>query len=361
MDMGVFIPIGNNGWLISEASPQYKPSFALNKAVVQKAEAYGFEFALSMIKLHGFGGKTEFWDYNLESFTLMAGLAAVTDRIRLYASTAVLTLPPALVARMAATIDSIAPGRFGVNIVSGWQKAEYDQMGMWPGDDYFGYRYDYSTEYVTVMKELWATGESNFKGAHFQMADCAMKPLPSAPIKIVAAGQSGRGMEFAAHYADYNFVMGTGINTPTACAPTCGKLAEAASKTGRDVGSYVLFMVIADDTDELAQGKWQRYREGADVDALSWMADQGGKDATADGGGTARYINLPEGAVNFNMGTLVGSYATVARMLDTLDGIEGCKGIMLTFDDFLVGLDQFGQRIQPLMRSRSGVQAQRAA
>ena len=65
--------------------------------------------------------------------------------------------------------------------------------------------------------------------------------------------------------------------------------------------------------------------------------------------------------MNFNMGTLVGSHATVASMLDTLDGIEGCKGIMLTFDDFLVGLDQFGQRIQPLMRSRSGIQAQRAA
>jgi hypothetical protein len=68
MDIGIFIPIGNNGWLISEASPQYKPSFALNKAVVQKAEKFGFDFALSMIKLHGFGGKTEFWDYNLESF-----------------------------------------------------------------------------------------------------------------------------------------------------------------------------------------------------------------------------------------------------------------------------------------------------
>ncbi len=98
MDLGVFIPIGNNGWLISEAAPQYKPTFDLNKTLVQKAEGYGFDFALSMIKLHGFGGKTEFWDYNLESFTLMAGLAAVTSRIKLYASTAVLTLPPALVA-----------------------------------------------------------------------------------------------------------------------------------------------------------------------------------------------------------------------------------------------------------------------
>ena len=40
-------------------------------------------------------------------------------------------------------------------------------MGMWPGDAYFGYRYDYSTEYVQVMKELWKNGVSNFKGKHF--------------------------------------------------------------------------------------------------------------------------------------------------------------------------------------------------
>src|SRR6201987_5542759 len=108
MQLGVFIPIGNNGWLISTTSPQYKPSFDLNREVVQKAERFGFDFALSMIKLHGFGGPSRFWDYNLESFTLMAGLAAVTSRIELMATVAVLTLPPALCARMAMTIDSIS-------------------------------------------------------------------------------------------------------------------------------------------------------------------------------------------------------------------------------------------------------------
>jgi len=137
VDIGVFIPIGNNGWLISKNSPQYKPTFDLNREVVQRAERYGFDFALSMIKLRGFGGDTEFWDYNLESFTLMAGLAAVTSKIRLFASTAILTLPPAIVARMSVTIDSISGGRFGTNIVSGWHKAEYDQMGLWPGGRLF--------------------------------------------------------------------------------------------------------------------------------------------------------------------------------------------------------------------------------
>jgi hypothetical protein len=103
MKIGVFVPIGNNGWLISTHAPQYMPTFELNKAIVQKAEHYGFDFALSMIKLRGFGGKTEFWDHNLESFTLMAGLAAVTSRIQIYATAATLTLPPAIVARMAST------------------------------------------------------------------------------------------------------------------------------------------------------------------------------------------------------------------------------------------------------------------
>jgi pyrimidine oxygenase len=353
MDMGVFIPIGNNGWLISTASPQYMPSFELNKQVVQLAEGYGLDFALSMIKLRGFGGASEFWDHNLESFTLMAGLAAVTTKIKLFASTAVLTLPPAIVARMATTVDSISNGRFGINIVSGWQKAEYDQMGLWPGDDYFGYRYGYSTEYVQVMKELWREGVSNFKGKHFTMDDCRMKPTPKGEVKIVAAGQSPIGMEFAAKYADYNFVLGSGCNTPTAHIALNKQLLAAVEKTGRDVGAYVLFMIIADETDEAAQAKWKKYKDGVDVQALAWMADQGGQDKTADSSSTAKTINLPEQAVNFNMGTLVGSYANVARMLDEAATVPGTKGIMLTFDDFIVGMEDFGRRIQPLMSSRA--------
>ena len=54
------------------------------------------------------------------------------------------------------------------------------------------------------------------------------------------------------------------------------------------------------------------------------------------------------------MGTLVGSYANVARMLDEFATVPATKGLMLTFDDFLIGMEQFGQRIQPLMKSRRG-------
>jgi pyrimidine oxygenase len=355
MDLGVFIPIANNGWLISKASPQYHPSFALNRDVTLLAEKYGFEFALSMVKLRGFGGETEFWDHCLDSFTLMAGIAAVTQRIMLYASTAVLTLPPAIAARMASTIDSIAPGRFGINIVSGWAAAEYSQMGLWPGNEHFEHRYKYSAEYVTVMRELWATGTSDHKGSYFQMTDCKLSPRPSVTPKIVSAGQSDVGMAFTAEHADFGFVLGEGVNTPTKCASTIGRLVKAVAKTGRNVGAYALFMVIADETDEAARAKWESYKAGKDLDALSWLGAQASADDRADAGGTALSISNPVSAVNFNMGTVVGSYGTVARMLDELDTIEGLAGVMLTFDDFIIGMENFGQRIQPLMATRSSV------
>jgi pyrimidine oxygenase len=352
MDLGVFIPIGSNGWLISTTSPRYQPSYALNRDVVQKAEGYGFEFALSMVKLRGFGGESEFWDHCLESFTLMAAIAAVTTRIKLFASAAVLTMPPAIAARMASTIDSVAPGRFGINIVSGWQEAEYSQMGVWPGKEHFNRRYEYCGEYVQVMRDLWEKGSCDLDGNFFQMKDCKLSPRPSAPVSIVAAGQSGGGVDFAAAYADYNFCMGEGVNTPTKFAPSVGRLVIAAEKTGRKVGAYALFMIIADETDEAAQAKWELYKEGKDMVALSWMGVQAAGDDKADAASTARSMTNPVSAVNFNMGTLVGSYATVAALMDEVATVPGVAGIMLTFDDFIAGMDAFGQHIQPLMKCR---------
>ena len=159
-----------------------------------------------MIKLHGFGGPSRFWDYNLESFTLMAGLAATTTRIKLFATCAVLTMPPPIAARMAVTIDSISHGRFGVNIISGWQRREYTQMGIWPGAEHYKRRYDYCAEYVTIMKELWATGRSDFKGDFFQMDDCRCLPMPTAKIPIICAAQSDAGTRYAARVCRLQFL-----------------------------------------------------------------------------------------------------------------------------------------------------------
>src|ERR1700683_3446745 len=351
MEIGVFIPIGNNGWLISTTSPQYMPSFDINKAIVQRAERYGVDFALSMIKLRGFGGDSEFWDYNLESFTLMAGLAATTSRIKLFATCAVLTMPPPIAARMAVTIDGISHGRFGVNIVSGWQRAEYTQMGIWPGPEHYKRRYEYCAEYVTIMRELWATGRSSLKGNFFQMDDCRVSPLPQAPVKIIGAAQSDNGTKFAAEYCDYNFCASYGINEPTGFAPSVARLVEASKKTGRDVGALILMMVIADETDQAAMAKWEHYKAGTDLEAIAWRDSQAQDDPNKDPFAQPNRYKL-SAKLPTNQGVLIGSYATVARMLDQVAEVPGVRGVMLTFDDFVIGMERFGTRIQPLLASR---------
>ena len=354
MQLGVFIPIGNNGWLISTTSPQYMPSFDLNKTIVQKAERFGFEFALSMIKLRGFGGKSEFWDHNLESFTLMAGLAAVTSRIKLFATVGVLTMPAPVVARMAVTIDSISNGRFGVNVISGWQEAEYSQMGIWPGDEHYKRRYEYCEEYLAIMKELWATGRSDFKGDFFQMNDCRCSPRPTAPITLLCAGQSDRGTRFASEHVDYNFVASSGLNTPEAVAPIVARLVAANAVSGGHCGALVLIMVIADETDEAAMAKWEHYKDGTDFEALAWRDGQASNDVVKDPYSVeGRFKPSTRDKLPTNQGVLCGSFATVAGLLDRLAAVPGVQGAMMTFDDFVAGMENFGTRIQPLMTCRA--------
>ena len=57
------MPVGNNGWILSKTSPQYLPTYQLNRDVAQLAEKIGFDYLFSMAKWSGCGGETRFWDH----------------------------------------------------------------------------------------------------------------------------------------------------------------------------------------------------------------------------------------------------------------------------------------------------------
>ncbi len=215
LDLGIFLPNAKGGAIMATGSPpQYFPTWELNRKNAVIAEQAGFQFLLSMVKWRGFGGETAHWDYSLESFTLMAACAAVTSRIQLYASVAIPTVHPAVIAKMTATIDDISKGRFGVNIVSGWNKMEYSQMGLWGGDDYFKRRYEYATEYLAILRALWREERVNYKSDFFSLEDCKSYPKPSREIPIICAGQSERGIRFTAEHADFGFLGGQFMAIP---------------------------------------------------------------------------------------------------------------------------------------------------
>jgi pyrimidine oxygenase len=188
------------------------------------------------------------------------------------------------------------------------------------------------------------------------MDDCRCLPMPTANIPIICAAQSDNGTRYAAQYADYNFCGSFGVNQPTAVGPSVARLVAATEETGRDCGALVLTMVIADETDAAAMAKWEHYREGADLEALAWRDAQAEDDPSQDPYAQPnRRRILGTNKLPTNQGVLVGSYASVARMLDELSTVPGVGGVMLTFDDFVIGMEQFGTRIMPLMQCRTNV------
>ncbi|ETW99042.1 MAG: hypothetical protein ETSY2_41690, partial [Candidatus Entotheonella gemina] len=126
------------------------------------------------------------------------------------------------------------------------------------------------------------------------------------------------------------------------------RLLGHAAETGRDVGPYALYFVITGETEAEAQAKWDYYREGADLEAIAFMTGQANLDVS---GSTAAKITELQNIFAFNIGKIVGSHASVARQLDELARINGLKGVMCIFDDFIAGTEDFGRHVMPLLRS----------
>lgn len=207
MKFGVFLPNGSNGYIMSSAIPPYLPTWELNKEATLEAERQGLDFVLSMMKFRGFGGATGHWDACLESFTLAGVLASITSRIGLIPTATILALHPAYVGRMVATLDDVSGGRIGLNIVSGWNRLEYAQMGLWRGDEYYGKRYEYALPYVEILRALWRDGRVTHKSRFFELNDCHCFPRPRHEIPIVSAGQSSAGRRFVAQIGGHSFAM----------------------------------------------------------------------------------------------------------------------------------------------------------
>lgn len=361
MKFGVFLPNGSNGYIPSVNAPVYLPSWEHNLAITLEAERQQLDFVLSMMKYRGFGGESGYWDACLETFTLMAGLAAATSRIGLFPSVTLLAHHPALCARMVATIDQISGGRCGLNIVTGWNKPEYTQMGLWRGDDYYERRYEYAADYLSIVKALWRDGRVTHKSEFFDLDDCTVTPHPGRALPIVCAGQSPKGVAFTAAMGDHNFVM---AHPSRLRAIVDGVKAEAA-RHGRTVGTYALLGLIIADTDAEAQAIADHIVAGADRGAIANILASAAMDTNV--GGTAdrmkEALSLPveDGNIAFMSFPVVhGAPATVAARLDRIAEETGIDGMLFSWPDFVPGIRDFGERVRPLMR-HGGDAAGRAA
>ena len=349
MEFGIFMPNSRNGYLMSEAAPQYSPTYAHLRDIVQAGEKNGFTFALTMSSLRGHGGSTRFWDDSMESMTTMAALARDTDFMKLIGSVQLLAVHPALAARAATAVSDAADGRFALNLVpGGWHPKELESLGVWPGYDYNEYRWKFATEYATVVSQLWNDGVTNFQGQYFKFDDLKMGPLPHVRIPIVAAGASDDAINFVKQYADYNFRLAWG--GLDALSELMQKFQHDLVDVDRPIKPYVALGVVVDDTDEKAEAKLAHYVEHADHAAIEYMMT-GAVTDSAKGGTSEILASMDQkGAVQMSTDFITGSPESVARQLDEWAELD-VAGYMLVLTDYVTDIERLGRDVFPLMKN----------
>ena len=175
------------------------PRWADIAALARRAEAVGFDsfwmpdhLVFRFEGVHQQGG----WD----AWSLLTAVAATTERLEIGPLVACSSFRnPALIAKMAATIDEISGGRFVLGLGAGWHRPEYDA---------FGFPYDHRVsrfeEALQIVAALLRTGHVDFDGTYYQARDCELRPRgprQNGP-PILVGGSGERMLRLAARYAD---------------------------------------------------------------------------------------------------------------------------------------------------------------
>jgi probable F420-dependent oxidoreductase len=184
--------------------------------------------------LYRFPGQEELGIW--EVFTMLSALAAMTTRITFGTIVACTSFrPPALVAKMADTIDEITGGRLILGLGAGWHQPEYEAFG-YPFDHLAG-RFE---EAMQVIAPLLREGQVDFQGQYYSVHNCVLRPRgPSRngpPILI--AGRRPRMLQLTAQYAD---AWNTAWHVePTVVKERYEEFKKACAVVGRDPASVEL-------------------------------------------------------------------------------------------------------------------------
>ena len=206
---------------------------------------------MSMGKWRGFGGETDHWGASLESVTMMAGIAALTKRVKVWATLHAILHNPVVAAKMIATLDHISGGRAGLNIVAGAYRGEFEQMGAWDESLDHDARYDLTEEWTQIIKRLWTRAARRFRRQAISPSRIACRePKPLRRPDLICAGMSARGFDFSVREADICFIGGRD-EAETRAASLRAK--ELAAKLGKTIKTYAMCTVIYGGSDAAAE------------------------------------------------------------------------------------------------------------
>ena len=206
----------------------------------------------------------------LDPITALAFAAARTSRIRLGIGVINLPfVPPAYLAKQAATLDLLSGGRLDLGLGVGWSPAEFAASGASTAR-----RGPRTVEYLQVLRTLWADDVSEFDGEFYTVPPSRMlpKPVQRPGPPVLLGGGVPAALNRAGRIAD-GWISSSGADL-TRIADDIAQVRKGAEEAGKDPSTVRVIVrgVVRVDrpADRLLSGPYDKIREDA-----AWLAEQG--------------------------------------------------------------------------------------
>lgn len=355
LKLGVF---GLNGGAAFTNHPdRFAPTWENNVRIAQHADRIGIEKIVSASRWKPFARDGHYSGDLFETFSWAAGLAALTERIEVLSTVHIAIVNPVIAAKAAATIDLISKGRFGMNLVCGWYRAEMEMFGS-PMVGHLD-RYALAEEWTEIFDRLWSEPHSfDYDGDYYRLKGAIVQPRsPYERPTLLNAGGSERGRDFAAKNCDVAFIVPQDPR-PEAIKQQVDEYRQLArDRYGREIEVWMSSYVVQRDSVEEAQAYVDDYVlvQGDPEGVESFMSSNVGNAETWP---KEIFQHVSYGiAAGYGGYPLLGTAEDIASRMTALSD-AGVDGFLMTWLDYEGGLSAFDDGVLPLLQD-AGLRASR--
>ena len=349
LKIGLFGPNCSSGRAVTLVPERWSGSWPDNLRLARMADDAGIDFLLPIARWKGYGGVTDYQGATWETVNWASGLLASTKKITVFGTVHAPLFNPIIAAKEFVTADHIGEGRFGLNLVVGWNEDEFDMFGVRQRDH--DERYEYAQEWVEVVKLAWSEREDfDFAGRYFDLKKIRAKPKPVGGTRplMMNAGASDIGRSFALRNCDAFFTNARSRARDETEAKVRGVKAEAA-KYGREIDVYTVGVVTCRPTMADAEAYYRHcVVENADWSAVDLILAK--KNITPENHSPADFQTKRNGYAQGMGGfPVVGDPDEVARVLAELSH-AGLRGIGISFVNYADELPYFCDEVLPRLQ-----------
>ena len=345
LKIGLFAANLSSGRVATTVPERWSASWADNLRLARMADAAGLDFMLPLARWKGYGGDTDYQGSALETFTWASGLLASTEHITVFATVHAPLFNPVIAAKACVTADHVGNGRFGLNIVVGWNEDEFQMFGVQQREH--EQRYEYGQEWLDAVKSMWSEEDFDVDGKYLKLKGVRIKPKPVGGVRplIMNAGASAVGRAFAVRNCDAFFIQASRVSNEET-ASNVQKAKDLANEHGRDIDVYTVGGITCRRSRKEAD-EYYHYAviENADFAAIDGLLAL--KDITPQKVGTEEFERQRRlYAVGYSGKPIIGDPDDIARSLAEFSA-TGLSGIGISFINYLDELPFFRDEVLP--------------